>query len=783
MIERIIKRDGREVPFEIDKISTAIYKAAEAIGGHNRGVAEELAKQVEDYIEKEEKISTPTVEHIQDVVERTLIESGHSRTAKEYILYRADRTRHREMNTRLMKIYEDLTFKAAKDNDIKRENANIDGDTAMGTMLKYGSEGAKQFYEMYILDPAHAKAHREGDIHIHDLDFLTLTTTCCQIDLDKLFTGGFSTGHGFLREPNDIASYSALACIAIQSNQNDQHGGQSIPNFDYAMAKGVIKTYQRIYRQNMARAIEIMEDAEDASALSKEIMTAATEKSAGAIPKLEDGEAYMEAELQILTDKFGAESAEKIQKFAFKHAGAETDRATYQAMEAFVHNLNTMHSRAGAQIPFSSINYGMDTTPEGRMVIRNVLLATEAGLGNGETPIFPIHIFKEKEGVDYNPGDPNYDLFKLACRVSAKRLFPNFSFIDAPYNLQYYKPGHPETEVAYMGCRTRVMANSYDPTREIVNGRGNLSFTSVNLPRIAILSNHNIDFFFEQLDRKIDLVIDQLLDRFELQAQKKARNYPFLMQQGIWLDSDNLKPDDEVREVLKHGTLTMGFIGLAETLKALTGYHHGESKEAQNLGLEIVGYMRQRMDQATKKHGMNFSLIATPAEGLSGRFVRMDAEKFGKIPGVTDREYYTNSFHIPVYYDISAWDKIKLEAPYHALTNGGHISYVELDGDPTENLDAFEQVVRCMKESGIGYGSINHPVDRDPVCGYTGIIGDTCPLCGRSEHDGHENFERIRRITGYLVGTVDRFNSAKKAEVRDRVKHSLGTGCGTMEQV
>ncbi len=783
MIERIIKRDGREVPFEIDKISTAIYKAAEAIGGHNRGVAEELAKQVEDYIEKEEKISTPTVEHIQDVVERTLIESGHSRTAKEYILYRADRTRHREMNTRLMKIYEDLTFKAAKDNDIKRENANIDGDTAMGTMLKYGSEGAKQFYEMYILDPAHAKAHREGDIHIHDLDFLTLTTTCCQIDLDKLFTGGFSTGHGFLREPNDIASYSALACIAIQSNQNDQHGGQSIPNFDYAMAKGVIKTYQRIYRQNMARAIEIMEDAEDASALSKEIMAAATEKSAGAIPKLEDGEAYMEAELQILTDKFGAESAEKIQKFAFKHAGAETDRATYQAMEAFVHNLNTMHSRAGAQIPFSSINYGMDTTPEGRMVIRNVLLATEAGLGNGETPIFPIHIFKVKEGVNYNPGEPNYDLFKLACRVSAKRLFPNFSFIDAPYNLQYYKPGHPETEVAYMGCRTRVMANSYDPTREIVNGRGNLSFTSVNLPRIAILSNHNIDFFFEQLDRKIDLVIDQLLDRFELQAQKKARNYPFLMQQGIWLDSDNLKPDDEVREVLKHGTLTMGFIGLAETLKALTGYHHGESKEAQNLGLEIVGYMRQRMDQATKKHGMNFSLIATPAEGLSGRFVRMDAEKFGKIPGVTDREYYTNSFHIPVYYDISAWDKIQLEAPYHALTNGGHISYVELDGDPTENLDAFEQVVRCMKESGIGYGSINHPVDRDPVCGYTGIIGDTCPLCGRSEHDGHENFERIRRITGYLVGTVDRFNNAKKAEVRDRVKHSLGTGCGTMEQV
>lgn len=782
MIQTIVKRDGRTAPFNLDKITNAIYKAAEAIGGRDYASAQALAQQVCEYVEQESNKTAPTVEHIQDVVEKVLIENGHSRTAKEYILYRADRTRHREMNTKLMKIYEDLTFKAAKDNDIKRENANIDGDTAMGTMLKYGSEGAKQFYEMYILDPVHAKAHREGDIHIHDLDFLTLTTTCCQIDLDKLFTNGFSTGHGFLREPNDIASYSALACIAIQSNQNDQHGGQSIPNFDYAMAKGVAKTYCRIYRQNLGRALELIADIEDGDTAAKEITAAAKQKS-GDVPKLEDGEPYMQAELEFLTERFGAQKAEKIQHFAFKHATSETDRATYQAMEAFVHNLNTMHSRAGAQIPFSSINYGMDTSPEGRMLIKNVLLATEAGLGNGETPIFPIHIFKVKEGVNYNPGEPNYDLFKLACRVSAKRLFPNFSFLDAPFNLQYYKPGHPETEIAYMGCRTRVAANYYDPTREIMNGRGNLSFTSVNLPRIAILSNKNIDFFFEQLDRKIDLVINQLLERFELQAQKLVRNYPFLMGQGIWLDSDKLKPDDEVREVLKHGTLTMGFIGLAECLKSLTGFHHGESKGAQNLGLEIIGYMRKRMDEATKKYGLNFSLIATPAEGLSGRFVRMDAARFGKIPGVTDREYYTNSFHVPVYYDISAWDKIKIEAPYHNLTNGGHISYVELDGDPTENLEAFEQVVRCMKESGIGYGSINHPVDRDPVCGYTGIIGDTCPKCGRSEGDGNPDFERIRRITGYLVGTLDRFNNAKQAEVRDRVKHSLGTGSGEMEQI
>ena len=782
MIQTIVKRDGRQAPFNIEKIANAIYKAAQAVGGNNYHSAEDLARQVMDYIEQEEHDTAPSVEHIQDIVERVLIENGHSRTAKEYILYRAERTRHREMNTRLMKIYEDLTFKSAKDTDIKRENANIDGDTAMGTMLKYGSEGAKQFYEMYILDPRHAKAHREGDIHIHDLDFLTLTTTCCQIDLDKLFTGGFSTGHGFLREPNDIASYSALACIAIQSNQNDQHGGQSIPNFDYALAKGVAKTYARIYRQNLARGLELLTDCENPEATAQEITNLAQEQS-GSLPKLDDGEAYMAAELSILSERLGEKMANKIQQFAFRHANKETDRATYQAMEAFVHNLNTMHSRAGAQIPFSSINYGMDTSPEGRMVIKNVLLATEAGLGNGETPIFPIHIFKVKDGVNYNPGEPNYDLFKLACRVSAKRLFPNFSFIDAPFNLEYYKPGHPETEIAYMGCRTRVAANHYDPDRQIMNGRGNLSFTSVNLPRLALLSNKNLDLFFEQLDQKIDLVIDQLLDRFELQAQKLVRNYPFLMGQGVWLDSEKLKPDDEVREVLKHGTLTLGFIGLAECLKALTGFHHGESKESQNLGLEIVGHMRKLMDEATEQYGLNFSLIATPAEGLSGRFVRMDAERFGKIPGITDREYYTNSFHVPVYYDISAWDKIKIEAPYHNLTNGGHISYIELDGDPSDNLEAFEQVVRCMKESGIGYGSINHPVDRDPVCGYTGIINDVCPQCGRKEGDGQPNFERIRRITGYLVGTLDRFNNAKQAEVHDRVKHSLGTGTGNMEQI
>ena len=728
MLTSIIKRDGRRVAFDIDKIAVAVYKAAEAIGGKNHETAYEIAKKVCEYIENDLGITEPTVEQIQDAVEKVLIEDGHAQTAKAFILYRGERTKIREMNTRLMKVYEDLTFKDSSENDLKRENANINGDTAMGTMLKYGSEGAKQFYNMFILDPKHAKAHNEGDIHIHDLDFLTLTTTCCQIDIEKLFKGGFSTGHGFLREPNDIASYSALACIAIQSNQNDQHGGQSIPNFDYGMAAGVKKTYAKLYRKNLAKALELLADREETDEYLAELAEAV-----GILPSLTDEGGYCEKEADFLKQSFAPEQVEKIQKFVLRNTKKETERATFQAMEALVHNLNTMHSRAGAQIPFSSINYGTDTSPEGRMIIENILLATEKGLGNGETPIFPIHIFKVKEGVNYNSGDPNYDLFKLACRVSAKRLFPNFSFLDAPFNKQYYKEGRPETEIAYMGCRTRVIANNYDKDREIVYGRGNLSFTTINLPRIALKSKGDVDFFFEELDRKIDLVIDQLLARFQIQAKKRVKNYPFLMGQGIWLDSDKLGPEDEVGEVLKHGTLTMGFIGLAECLKALTGEHHGESQTAQNLGLEIIGYMRKRADEVSKKTGLNFSVIGTPAEGTAGRFVKMDRKIYGEIPGVTDREYYTNSFHIPVYYEISAYDKIRREAPYHELTNGGHISYIEMDGDPCDNLEAFESIVRCMKESGIGYGSINHPVDRDPVCGYTGIIGDVCPRCGRRE--------------------------------------------------
>lgn len=766
MIENIRKRDGRLVSFETDKIAGAIYKAFEACGGkYELKTAIDIAKMVENKLEKK-KSALPTVELVQDTVEEVLIEQGYVRVAKAYILYRANRTRERDMRSRLMKTFEEITFADSKDSDLKRENANVNADAPMGTMLKYGAEAAKQFNEMFVLNPKHARAHINGDIHIHDMDFLTLTTTCCQIDIVKLFEKGFSTGHGVLREPNSISVYAALACIAIQSNQNDQHGGQAIPNFDYGMAPGVKKSYIKHFYDNLAKAITLL------AKLDGDKIVVSVKEQIQLQPTLDVDLKFNQMLKEILiANNIDEPILDEIIDFTISSAYKETDKETYQAMEAFIHNLNTMHSRAGAQVPFSSINYGMDTSSEGRMVMRNILLATEAGLGHGETPIFPIQIFRVKEGINYNEGEPNYDLFKLACKTSAKRLFPNFSFIDAPFNRQYYK-GTPETEIAYMGCRTRVMGNVYDKEKEISFGRGNLSFTSINLPRLAIYANGDVNKFFDKLDEMLELCIQQLLERFEIQCRRKVRNYPFLMGQGVWLDSDKLKADDEVREVLKHGTLTVGFIGLAETLKSLIGVHHGESEQAQVLGLQIVGHMSKAMEAATKKYNLNFSLIATPAEGLSGRFVRMDRKLFGKLEGITDRDYYTNSFHIPVYYPISAFKKIKLEGPYHALTNGGHISYVEMDGDPTKNLAAFEKIVRAMHDNGIGYGAINHPVDRDPVCGYNGIIDDICPLCGRSEEE-HHGFERIRRITGYLVGTLERFNDGKKAEEQERVKHGI----------
>lgn len=750
MIKTIKKRTGDIVKFNAQKITDAIKKAnMESID--ETFSKEQLSTITNNVIKALKNLKTPGVEQIQDAVEKVLIAGNFASTAKAYILYRAEHTKLRQAKADLMDIYNELTFTKAKDADIKRENANIDADTAMGTMLKYGSEGSKYFITSHILPKDIAVAHMDGDIHIHDMDFYMLTETCCQIDLLKLFKNGFSTGHGYLREPNDIRSYAALACIAIQANQNEMHGGQAVPMFDYCMAPGVAKTYRKQYYKALGYYFNAMLDMklEDASLLCKKIeqtlpikISMSTADKFGKLlvdflPKHQREHNYQEINEQ---------TTQMAHKFAINTAWNETNAATYQAMEAFIHNLNTMNSRAGAQVPFSSINYGTDTSPEGRMAMRNLLLATDAGLGDGETPIFPVQIFKVKEGVNYEKDDPNYDLFRLAMKTSAKRLFPNFSFLDAPFNKKYYKPNDYNSEVAYMGCRTRVMGNVYDPTREVTCGRGNLSFTSINLPRLAIEAKGDINKFYKSLDDMIDLVIRQLLHRFKIQCAKIGKNYPFLMGQNIWLDSDNIGEYDTVSGVLRHGTLTVGFIGLAETLKALIGKHHGESAEAQKLGLAIIGHMRKRMDDEAQKTKLNFSLIATPAEGLSGRFVKIDRKIYGSIPGVTDREYYTNSFHIPVYYPISAYKKIQLEAPYHNLTNGGHISYIEMDGDPTKNLTAFEAIIRCMHDNGIGYGSVNHPVDRDPVCGYTGIINGVCPKCGRSEaaHKRHVILKRMR---------------------------------------
>lgn len=756
-MEYIIKRDGRKVKFNENKIINAIYEATKAIREPSKEIAEKCAKLVtQELSARYNDNEFPQVEEIQDLVENTLIQENYSDIAKEYITYRHERDLERQAKTKIVKNIYDLTFQDAKNNNVKRENANINADSAMGVMLKYGSETSKEFYLEYMLPKDQADAHRKGDIHIHDLDFYALTETCCQIDLAKLFKDGFSTGEGFLREPQSIGSAAALAAIAIQSNQNDQHGGQSIPAFDHYLAPYVAKSYEKNLKNAIMDLLSVELDEEDPME-NQFLVKIKEDLDNSKLPtyKSEDDKMLYDIILKDLNgilfeDKesgLDVQLKNRIIERAIKIAEKKTKKDTYQAMEGFIHNLNTMHSRAGAQVPFSSINYGTCTSPEGRLLIEQLLLATDAGLGKGETPIFPIQIFKLKSGVSINPEDPNYDLFELACKVSAKRLFPNFSNIDAPFNLQYYKEDRKvDTEVSYMGCRTRVIGNVYDPENEIVTSRGNLSFTSINLPRLAIQSKGNIDTFFKKLDKMLELVAEQLLFRFEIQAKKHVYNYPFLMEQHVWLDSDKLQRTDEVREVLKHGTLSIGFIGLAEALVSLIGKHHGESEEAQKLGLEIVGHIREFCDNKSKETGMNFTCLATPAEGLSGRFVNIDKKKYGKIEGVTDREYYTNSFHVPVYYKTTAKHKVDVEAPYHALTNAGHISYIEMDGDPLKNLSAFESLVKYMYKKNMGYFSINHPVDRCSICGFTGVIeGDTCPNCGRTIEEHKKETIKLKR--------------------------------------
>lgn len=669
MFKTIQKRDGRVVPFDETKITDAVFKAARAVGGEDRQTAMELTIEVLKFLKKKYNGNLFGVEDVQDIVEKVLIEAGHARTAKAYILHRDKRTRMRDAKGELMDAVEEIL------EETNRENANI-SNSPSAKMLQIASAASKKYYLSRLIPEEMSQAHLRGDIHIHDLDFYGKTLTCLQIPLNKLLSEGFNTGHGYIRPPKRPISATSLAAIILQSSQNDMHGGQSFAFFDRDIA-----------------------------------------------PFVED----------------------------------VSDHETYQAMEALIHNLNSMHSRAGAQVPFSSLNVGTETSESSRRVVKNLLLAYEAGLGNGENPIFPNIIFRVREGVNLNPGEPNYDLFKLAIQVASRRLNPTFSFMDSSFNNEW------GNEVSYMGCRTRVMANRRGPA--VTDRRGNLSFTTINLPRIAVKAERNMDDFYRKLSDVLDLAVRQLYHRYGVQSKLKVKDMPFIMGQKLYLDSENLGPEDSIGEAMKHGTLSVGFIGLAETLTALTGRHHGQDEESQALGLEIVGFMSKKINEACENYDLNYTFLATPAEGLSGRFVNLDRKEFGLIPGVTTKDYYTNSFHIPVDFPISSFEKISLEGPYHKFCNAGHISYVEMSSPPLKNPDAVETIIRHMRDCDMGYGGINYPVDFCTNCNLTGVFNEhTCPRCGSF------NIRRVRRITGYL-STTDRFNDSKLVELKDRVPH------------
>ncbi len=671
--KEIRKRDGRVVPFDPEKITDAIFKAAKAVGGSDRSIAENLTGQViKNLQQKVQNGVTPSVEEVQDEVEVVLIENGHARTAKAYILYRDRRTRIRDGKSELMDVVKEILV------ETNRENANV-SNSPSAKMLQIAMAASKQYYLSNLLPEEFARAHDEGSFHIHDLDYYSKTLNCLQIDLSRLLQEGFNTGYGYIRPPKRIASAAAQAAIILQSNQNDMFGGQSFPHFDRSMGEVI-------------RGLKKQPDYEE----------------------------------------------------------------IYQAMEGLIYNLNTMHSRAGAQVPFSSINFGTDTTAEGRLVSKAVLESFKRGLGRGESPIFPNLVFRVKAGVNFNPEDPNYDLYRLALEVTARRMNPTFSFMDSSFNRVY------GDEVSYMGCRTRVIGNRHGPEQSA--GRGNIAPVTLNLPRIALECRGQQDLFFVQLDRVLRLAARQLLHRFEVLARLKTRDLPFLMGQQLYLDSDKLGPDDSIREVIKHGTLAVGFIGLAEALHLLAGKHHGEDKEALALALKIADHIRRRIDSYAEEYDLNFTLVATPAEGLAGRFVSMDRDRYGSIPGVTDKSYYTNSFHIPVYYAMSMFEKIKAEGRFHSYCNAGHISYTELEAPPVHNLEAVDRIIRQMAEADVGYGGINFPLDECRICSHSGVFNGSCPHCGSPE------IRHIRRITGYL-STDERFNEAKWKELQDRRVH------------
>ncbi len=734
MIQTVVKRDGRIVGFNEEKIATAIRKA---MLHTELGEDKHLIRQITDRIAFKGDVQM-TVEAIQDMVEVELMNSSRKDVAQKYIAYRNQRRIARKAKTR--DIF--LEIINIKSNDVTRENANMNADTPAGMMMKFASETTKPFVDDYLLSSEVLEAVHNNYLHIHDKDYYpTKSLTCVQHPLDRILSSGFSVGHGESRPAKRIETASILGCISMETAQNEMHGGQAIPAFDFYLAPYVRNSFIE-----EIKSIELLTGIDYSHLYNKVV------------------DDFIQRPLDLLSGD------ERV----LQHAMNKTVVRVHQAMEAFIHNMNTIHSRGGNQVVFSSINYGTDTSAEGRCVIRELLNSTYAGVGSGETAIFPIQIWKKKRGVSYLPDDPNYDLYKLACKVSARRFFPNFLNLDATFNQndawRADDPKRYEHEVATMGCRTRVFENRFGPKTSI--GRGNISFSTINIVRLAIECMHiedekqRVDCFFAKLDEILEVAALQLHERMEFQKTAYAKQFPLLMSL-LWIGCDKLKPTDTIASVINQGTLGIGFIGLAETLVALVGKHHGESAEAQQLGLRIITYMRDRVNEFSDRYQHNYSVLATPAEGLSGKFTRIDRKRFGVLPGITDREYYTNSNHVPVYYKCSARHKAEVEAPYHALTGGGHIFYVEIDGDATHNPEAIMRVVDMMDKYNMGYGSVNHTRNRCMDCGYENAdkTMDICPKCGG------ENIDRLQRITGYLVGTTDRWNRAKLAELNDRVVH------------
>ena len=735
MIQTVVKRDGRLDGFNEMKIVAAICKAMKHTdAGEDASLAKSIARFIA--LHGQEQMG---VEQIQDAVERQLMGSSRKDVAQKYIQYRNQRSIARKAKTR--NVFLDIVN--IKSTDVTRENANMNADTPAGMMMKFASETTKPFVDDYLLREEVRQAVSDNYIHIHDKDYYpTKSLTCVQHPLDVILQHGFTAGHGSSRPAKRIETAAVLACISLETCQNEMHGGQAIPAFDFYLAPYVRMSYKEEVKKLEELSSESLDDLYDTPS-----------------------DDYLEKSVDQLEGK------EKLKQFAIN----QTVHRVHQSMEAFIHNMNTIHSRGGNQVVFSSINYGTDTSAEGRCVMRELLRSTYEGVGNGETAIFPIQIWKKKRGVNYLPEDRNYDLYKLACKVTARRFFPNFLNLDATFNQnEKWRADDPQRykwEIATMGCRTRVFENRFGEKTSIA--RGNLSFTTLNIVKIAIEcmgikdEEERVNTFFAKLDKLLDITAIQLDDRFKFQATAKARQFPLLMQY-LWTGADKLQPDDTIESVINQGTLGIGFIGLAECLKALTGKHHGESEESQRLGLRIIAHMRDRANEYSEKYHHNYSILATPAEGLAGKFTKRDAKQFGVIPGVTDREYYTNSNHVPVYYKCSALHKAQVEAPYHTLTRGGHIFYVELDGDATHNPQAIMSVVDMMDRYNMGYGSVNHNRNRCMDCGYeTAQDIAACPKCGSFHID------RLQRITGYLVGTTDRWNAGKLAELNDRVTHNI----------